>query len=479
MRSCQPVAPAGGWHLSEYWRQCDYIMKRHRTLIVILVVLAIALYLNWPNHPGINFLGFTRGIETHLGLDLVGGVQVLLEADLPQTDTISTEAMQTAVSIVENRVNGLGVSEAMVQRVGARRIVVELPGIKDPEQAIATVKSTGLLEFLDMSSLTSQEAINLVGQTITTDFGTGSVVASTTLTSTGVLTETIWHTVLTGAELENALVTTDQVGKYQISLTFTKDGATKFATYTGDHVGDILAISLDKVVITVPSISNQITDGQAVITGSFTYEEANQLAVQLRYGSLPVPLKIVETRTIGPSLGRDSLQKSMIAGIVGAILVMLFMGLYYRFPGLVADVVLIIYALVTFALYRYIPVTLTLPGIAGFLLSTGSALDANILIFERMKEELRGGRTLLQAIDQGWQRAWPSIRDSNIATLITCVILAIFGSQSGATIVIGFAFTLAVGVAVSLFTALTVTRTFLNLAVGVFKPKNLVRWFGI
>lgn len=449
-------------------------------MIMILVVLAIALYLNWPDHPGINFLGFTRGIETHLGLDLVGGVQVLLEADLPQTETITTEAMQTAVSIVENRVNGLGVSEAMVQRVGARRIVVELPGIEDPERAIATVKSTGLLEFLDMSSLTSQEAIPLVGQTIKSDFGVdSSAVASATLTSTATLTETIWHTVLTGADLEDALVTTDQVGKYQVSLSFTKDGATKFAAFTGDHIDDILAISLDKVVITVPSINNKIDDGQAVITGSFTYEEANQLAVQLRYGSLPVPLKIVETRTVGPSLGHDSLQKSMVAGMVGAILVMLFMGLYYRFPGLVADVVLLIYALVTFALYRYIPITLTLPGIAGFLLSTGSALDANILIFERMKEELRSGRTLLQAIDQGWQRAWPSIRDSNIATLITCLILAIFGSQSGATIVIGFAFTLAVGVAVSLFTALTITRTFLNLAVGVFKPKNLVRWFGI
>jgi preprotein translocase subunit SecD len=455
-------------------------MKRYRTLILILVVLAIAIYLNWPNHPGINFLGFTRVISTHLGLDLVGGVQVLLEADLPQTDTITADAMQTAVSIVENRVNGLGVSEAMVQRVGARRIVVELPGIEDPEQAIATVKSTGLLEFLDMSSLTSQEAILLVGETIKTDFGTmTSTVATPTLTSTAALTETVWHTVLTGAALENALVTTDQVGKYQISLSFTKDAAKTFATYTGDHVGDILAISLDKVVITVPSINNKIEDGQAAITGSFTYDEANQLAVQLRYGSLPVPLKVVETRTIGPSLGLDSLQKSMLAGGIGAFLVMLFMGIYYRLPGLVADVVLLIYALVTFALYRYIPVTLTLPGIAGFLLSTGSALDANILIFERMKEELRSGRSLLQAIDQGWQRAWPSIRDSNIATLITCLILAIFGSQSGATIVIGFAFTLAVGVAVSLFTALTVTRTFLNLAVGTFKPKNLVRWFGI
>ncbi|HMN15072.1 MAG TPA: protein translocase subunit SecD, partial [Bellilinea sp.] len=215
------------------------------------------------------------------------------------------------------------------------------------------------------------------------------------------------------------------------------------------------------------------------ITGNFTSEEANNLAVQLRYGSLPIPLKVVETRSVGPTLGEDSLDKSKLAGFIGFSIVILFMALYYRLPGIVADVVILIYAVIAFAIFRWIPVTLTLPGIAGFLLSTGSALDANILIFERLKEELRAGRTLRQAVDLGWQRAWPSIRDSNVATLITCAILFWFGSTFGATIVKGFSLTLALGVVVSLFTALMVTRTLLSVVLSFFTPENKARWFGI
>ena len=457
-------------------------MKKYRTLILIVFILLIAVWLVIPSNPGIKIGSFAKEISTHLGLDLVGGVQVLLEADLPQTTEVTSEAMRTATSIVENRVNGLGVSEAVVQRVGDRRVLVEIPGIEDPEKAIATVKSTGLLEFIDMSSITQQEALTLVDQTIKTDW---KVSVSDTVTSTSPISETadltqrIWSTALTGADLKNASVSTDKLGKYEVAIEFTPEGATKFAEYTGNHVNDVLAIVLDKKVISVPVINSKIEEGRGVITGSFTYDGANQLAVQLRYGALPVPLKVVETRTIGPTLGKDSLNKSMVAGLIGGLLVMLFMALYYRLPGLIADLAIIVYAIITFALYRTIPVTLTLPGIAGFLLSTGSALDANILIFERLKEELRGGRSLTQAIDQGFQRAWPSIRDSNIATLLTCTVLAIFGSQSGATIVIGFAFTLAVGVFVSLFSAIVVTRTFLNLILGALKPTNYTKWFGI
>jgi preprotein translocase subunit SecD len=194
---------------------------------------------------------------------------------------------------------------------------------------------------------------------------------------------------------------------------------------------------------------------------------------------LPVPLKVVEIRTVGPSLGQDSLRKSLEAGLIGFTIVILFMALYYRLPGLVADVSILTYALLTFAIFRFIPVTMTLPGIAGFLLSTGSALDANILIFERMKEELRAGKTLKQAIDLGWRRAWPSIRDSNIATLITSGILFWFGSTYGATIVKGFSITLALGVLVSLFVAIVFTRVFLDIALTFFKSKDYVKWFGI
>jgi preprotein translocase subunit SecD len=203
------------------------------------------------------------------------------------------------------------------------------------------------------------------------------------------------------------------------------------------------------------------------------------MAVQLRYGSLPIPLKVAESQLIGPSLGADSLQKSLVAGVVGLSIIVLFMLLYYRLPGAVAVLALIVYALITLLLYRLIPVTLTLPGIAGVLLSLGSALDANILIFERLKEELRAGRTIGQALPIAWRRAWPSIRDSNIATLITCVILFWFGSSFGASIVKGFAITLMLGVAISLFSALVVTRTFLTLILNSVKPTNLARWFGI
>ncbi|HLE90239.1 MAG TPA: SecD/SecF family protein translocase subunit, partial [Anaerolineales bacterium] len=205
----------------------------------------------------------------------------------------------------------------------------------------------------------------------------------------------------------------------------------------------------------------------------------NELAVQLRYGSLPIPLKVVETRIIGPTLGEDSLQKSLVAGMAGITIVMLFMGIYYRLPGITADISILLFAVILFAIFKLIGVTLTLPGIAGIMLSTGSALDANILVFERLKEELRSGRMLRQAFDQAWSRAWPSIRDSNIAALITAGILFWFGSTFGATIVKGFSLTLAIGVLISLFSSLYITRTLLALALEVFKPKNLERWIGI
>jgi preprotein translocase subunit SecD len=274
-------------------------------------------------------------------------------------------------------------------------------------------------------------------------------------------------------------VVTNELGQYEVSFELKAAGSQTFSQFTSAHIGDILAIVLDKQVISTPSIQNAITDGRGVITGNFDLESANALSVQLRYGSLPIPLKIVETRTVGPSLGQDSLRKSLIAGLVGFSVVVLFMALYYRLPGGIAVISLLIYAAIAFALFRFIPITLTLPGIAGFLLSTGSALDANILIFERFKEELRNGRMLLQAVELGFQRAWPSIRDSNIATLITSAILYWFGSTYGATIVKGFSLTLALGVAVSLFTALVVTRTLLTLALNTFKSGNKERWFGI
>lgn len=472
-------------------------MKQYRTLILILVFVAIAIWINLPNNPGINLGGFSRQISTRLGLDLVGGVQVLLEADLPEGRVADSETMNTAASIVENRVNGLGVEEAVVQRAGEQRIVVEIPGVEDPEQAIATIKETGLLEFIDMSGVPQQQAIAMVGTNVDTDFGqetsagedstTESFPApdvSTEITTTNSTTQTVpsvvFPTVMTGASIKTVGVSPNQVGTgYVVNFELTSEGSRVFADFTSSHVNEILGIVLDKTLISVPSVNEPITGGQGMISGNFTSESANSLAVQLRYGSLPIPLKVVESRTVGPTLGEDSLKKSLLAGLVGFGIVILFMALYYRLPGLLADVAILIYATLTFALFRYIPVTLTLPGIAGLMLSTGSALDANILIFERLKEELRAGRSLGHAIDLAWQRAWPSIRDSNISTLITCGILFWFGSAFGATIVKGFSVTLALGVAVSLFTAIIVTRTFLSLVLQYLKPTNFAKWFGI
>jgi preprotein translocase subunit SecD len=284
---------------------------------------------------------------------------------------------------------------------------------------------------------------------------------------------------MTGGELRSVNVGLNQAGQPAVDFVLSPEGTSIFAQHTAANIGKILTITLDKRVISAPGIESAIPDGQGQISGAFTPESANSLAVQLRYGSLPVPLKVVETRIIGPTLGEDSLQKSLTAGLIGMIIVILFMVIYYRLPGVVAALAILFYGAIAFAIFKYFHFTLTLAGIAGFMLSTGAALDANILIFERMKEELRNGRNLIQAVDQGWSRAWSSIRDSNLAAIITSLILYWFGSTFGATIVKGFSLTLAIGVAISLFTAIYVTRTLLTLAIRHFKPQNLETWFGI
>jgi preprotein translocase subunit SecD len=466
-------------------------MKQYRTFIIIIVLLIVSIWIDIPSNPGIHLLGANKDIKTHLGLDLVGGVQVLLEADVPLTQQVSDAEMNAAKTIVENRVNGLGVTEAVVTRAGSRRIVVELPGVADQEQAKATVKQTALLEFVDMSSITQAEAISYkdANTSIVTDYNPTGVITPTTgviIPTTGVITPTaavsqtqkVWHTVMTGKQLKNAVVSV-QTGKYEVSFELTSDGATVFKDFTSSHIGQVLAIVLDKKIISAPTINDAIPDGKGIISGNFTPASANQLAVQLRYGALPIPLKIVESNSVGPTLGQDSLRRSLIAGAIGLGLVVIFMALYYRLPGIVADLALMTYALIAYALFRFIPITLTLPGIGGFVLSIGMAVDANILIFERLKEELRAGRSLRTAIDLGWRRAWSSIRDSNLSTLITCFILYYFGTTFGASIVKGFSLTLALGVLVSLFTAIIVTRTFLHLVMDNIKSVEHPKWFGI
>lgn len=472
-------------------------------LALILILVALALWIDLSNQiaPKIPFTQtplFERNVSARLGLDLRGGLQTLLEADLPASTTVSLDDLKVARQILENRSNALGVSEVVMQVAPPRRIVAEFPGINNPDQVVASLQKTGLLEFVDMGNTPVAD-----GTVIQTDFGMTSEVSPTPTTSTtgsptsqptaaptssvdatptAVPTETtpiIYHTVMTGTALESVSVTQSTTGQNQIAFTLKSDYKKLFADFTGTHVNQYLAIVLDKTVISAPTISTEISDGKGVISGKFTVESANALAIQLRYGSLPIPIKVVESRTVGPTLGQESVQKSLFAGLIGLLIVILFMGFYYRLPGILADLALITYALISLMIFKTVPVVLTLPGIAGFILSIGMAVDANILIFERLKEELRAGRTLRQAIDLGWSRAWPSIRDSNFSTLITCGILYWFGNAFGASLVKGFSLTLALGVVVSLFTAIIVTRTFLHVMLDNIKSAEHPRWFGL
>ncbi|RJP52054.1 MAG: protein translocase subunit SecD [Anaerolineaceae bacterium] len=448
-------------------------------LILIAVIVALAAWIDFstelkiPN-PITGQTLWRRDVSPKLGLDLRGGLQVVLEADLPEGTEISNEQMETARLILENRTNALGVNESVLQVAGSNRIVGEFPGVADPDEVKATLGQTGRLEFVDFGFLPIA-----AGTVVQTDVEGGEATDLNNL-PTDPTTPIIYHTVMTGDKIETALVSTSQLGEYYIAFTLTSEGAAIFGEHTSTHTEQYLGIVLDKVVISAPTIGSAITSGEGVIEGGFTADSANALAIQLRYGSLPIPFKVVESRVVGPTLGQDSLQKSLVAGLVGIIVVFLFMGIFYRVPGVLADFAIIIYALIAFAVFKYFHFTLTLAGVAGFLLSTGAALDANILIFERMKEELRAGRTLRTAVDLGWTRAWSSIRDSNLATIITSVILFWFGSTFGATIVKGFALTLALGVGISLFTAILVTRTLLNLVLKFIKPgTENPKWFGI
>lgn len=447
-------------------------------ILLILLIVGLALWVDLSDeikltNPRDGSTVFQLKTSAKLGLDLQGGLQVLLEADLPETTQISTEEMETARSIVENRTNALGVSENVIQVAGERRIVGEFPGADDTDAILDIIQQTGLLEFVDTGDFSPER-----GTVLQTDFGTDS--ATQSVPSTDGESPVIYPTIMTGRDLRSVAVAPSQLGtNYSIDFTLTTEGAKIFGDHTAANVGKYLTITLDKRVISSPVINSAIPDGSGTISGSFTVDDANELAVQLRYGSLPIPLKVVETRIIGPTLGEDSLQRSLVAGLVGFAIVVLFMGIYYRLPGIAANISILMYAFILFAVFKLIGVTMTLPGIAGIMLSTGSALDANILVFERLKEELRSGRTMRQAFGQAWSRAWPSIRDSNIAALITSAILFWFGSTFGATIVKGFSLTLALGVVISLFSSLFITHSLLGLALETFKPKNLERWIGI
>jgi len=454
--------------------------KALRILLIISIVIVVIL-VDFPVLGSFKEKIFKREVAPVLGLDLRGGMQVLLQA--PEGYEIDQETLQVAASILESRSNALGVSEVVFQVTGDRYIVGEFPGLENIDEVINVIKQTGLLEWVDVGDEYLEP-----GTVIQTDYNGTSTAAAASTDSAAATEETAtkdYHTVITGADLDTVIVAPPQnpTDGYSVTFTLKSEGSKKFAEHTKNNIGKMVAIVLDKKIVSTPVIKSAIEGGQGSISGSgknaFTYDEANNLRITLFYGTLPVALEIAESRVIGPTLGQESLQKSLVAGAIGFLIVTLFMIIYYRIPGVSAIIAIFIFGLITYAIYLTIPVTLTLPGIAGLLLSIGSALDANILQFERLKEELRKGRTLEQATDLSWSRAWPSIRDSNLATIITSAILFWFGSTFGATIVKGFALTLALGVGISLFSAYFITRTLLNAIIPWFKNADKSKWYGI
>ncbi|TSC86323.1 MAG: preprotein translocase subunit SecD [Microgenomates group bacterium Gr01-1014_7] len=432
-------------------------MSSRFTIWFIVLITLLAIFIDLPKLPTLKLLG--KKIELNfplkLGLDLQGGTELILDTQMEKIDPQSRDsALESVKNVIEKRVNLYGVSEAVVQssKIGnSRRILVELPGLKDASSAANLVGKTAQLDFREMPATFSAQEIEATKSGIPVIF-------------------LAKPTNLTGADLRKAQVTfggaqATKAGP-QVAIEFSDEGSKKFAELTRRNINKPLPIFLDDQPISAPVVQQEILGGSAVITGQFTTEEAKNLAIALNAGALPVPVKILEQRSIGPTLGQESINKSLIAGIIGLGIVTIYMGVYYGFLGLIADLALIIYTLLVLAIFKtgfFIlpPITLTLAGIAGFVLSIGMAVDANILIFERMKEELRWGKTKYMALDLGFKRAWSSIWASNVSSLMTAAILY----SMGESLVRGFAITLAIGVLVSMFTAVVVTRTFLRLII--------------
>ena len=362
------------------------------------------------------------------GLDLQGGTHVVLQAvDTPDAK-VDDDAVNRVVKIIERRVNELGLTEPTIQRQGKDRIIVELPGVKDPDKAIAMLGRTALLEFKDVTG----------------------------------------KTVLTGKDLKNSKAHVGQNSQAVVGLEFNEEGAKKFAVLTAQNIGKPISILLDGNVLTSPVVQEVITGGNAQISGSKNVEEAEHLAILLRSGSLPVKVDVMETRTVGPTLGQDSKDMSVKAFGIGTISVFVFMLLFYRVSGLIADIALLLYIMLVLLAMMYLKATLTLPGIAGIILSIGMAVDANVLIFERFKEEIRKGKTLRSAMEAGFNKAFTTIFDSNITTIMAAVVLFYLGTGP----IRGFAITLALGVVLSMFSAITITRELLRFLIGSNLIKN-------
>ncbi len=447
--------------------------KNPRLLFWFITLLTIlAIFVNIPSvgtvsvgpiHQKINFninnflrpLGITSQLTFRRGLDIEGGTSMLFRADMAGIPAAQKpDALKSAKTVIERRVNLFGVSEPIVQTStlanGESRIIVELPGVSDLNQARNIVGTTAQLSFWEEGATGSAKIVPEPNYP---------------LGLTQVLGSNPKKTTLTGNDLQQTNVTFDQnTGKPQVQLIFTSDGKQKFADITSRNVNKRVAIVLDNTVISSPTVQQPILTGDAVINGSFTTEEANVLSTDLNAGALPISLTSLSSQVVGPTLGLSSLEKSLFAGVIGFIIIVVFMSVLYGRLGVIASFALCLYTLFVLTIFKLSSltpygITLTLSGIAGFILSIGMAVDANILIFERMKEEKRLGKPRQVAIEIGFSRAWTSIRDSNISTLITSAVLYKFGSGT----VRGFALVLAIGVLVSMFSAIVVTRTFLRI----------------
>ena len=415
----------------------------------------------WPEGQGVSIGSFERD-TMRLGLDLQGGTRLLLQGSLPEdAEGGLDDALEGSVRVLERRVNAAGLSEAEVTRQGSDSITIQIPGL-DPEEARRLLGRTALLQFCETPSGLGGTPCGDSGQWVQ---------------SLAVLDGA--SVALTGRFLQpNAFVGSDPLGNPVVQFEWTGEGATLSEQVTTRLLGQSLAIFLDNELLSAPTVQGVIVN-QGTISG-LTFERAQELVIQLNSGALPVKLTVLQEQEVDATLGEDSVRRSVLAGEIGLLIVMLFMVLYYRVPGVLASIALVVYTVVTLAIFKLIPVTLTLSGIAAFVLSVGMAVDANILIFERMKEELRSGRAFHTALDAGFSRAWSSIRDSNITTLITCGILFALGGgialpgfgAFNAPLVQGFAITLAIGVLVSMFSAITVTRSLLKALVGTRIARN-------
>jgi preprotein translocase subunit SecD len=421
------------------------VKLRWRLIIILAITLFCAVVL-WPSEGGLKLsLGswnFQRD-NFKLGLDLQGGSQLVLQADMSKVaEADRPAAIKGVAQVIERRVNAFGVAEPIIQVRGTDRVIVELPGEKDTEQAKQLIGKTAQMDFREQQP-------------------DGTWVVAKATGNDGTQKE------LTGKYFKKAEVGFEPRSNLPlIHFEFNDEGAKMFAEISTRLVGKPLGIFLDGQPLTTPTVIQPITGGQGQITGRFSLPEAQQLVIQLNAGALPVPISFEQERTVDATLGSDSVARSLVAGQVALVIVAAFMILYYRLPGALASLALLLYTMISLSLFKLVPVTLTRAGIAAFILSVGMAVDANILIFERMKEELRIGKPLATAMDAGFHRAWTSIRDSNVSTLITCGILYWFGNNFGASLIMGFALTLGIGVVVSMFSAIFVTRSLLQLLIG-------------